>query len=327
MGYNKENYARIRQEYQGKNLKAKEAAEARCLELHKSHPELEKIDKLLSSTGMNILRESVKGAEGLDERIARLREENRELLSARAAYLASIGYPADYTAVKYECSKCSDTGFIGTKMCECMRRELIMAGYESSGLGKLVKTQSFDSFSVDYYKDTPGAYEMMTQNLAICRKFAEKFEADNGESLLFVGKSGLGKTHLSTAIAKTVIERGYDVVYETAQNILSDFEYERFGRGYGDSSPVRTGKYFDCDLLLVDDLGTEVSNQFTVACLYNIINTRINNGKSMIISTNLSVKEIFDRYGERINSRLNGEFLGLNFVGKDIRLKRAKQIR
>ncbi len=324
MGYNRDNYARIRQDFQGRNLRAKEAAEARCLELYKKHPELEKIDRLLSSTGMKILRESVKGSDGLEERIAKLKEENRELLSARAAYLESVGYPADYTSVKYECDKCSDTGFVGTKMCECMRRELIMAGYESSGLSKLVKTQSFESFSTDFYKDTQNAAEIMSANLKMCKRYAKKFDAGNGDSLLFMGKSGLGKTHLSTAIAKVVIERGFDVVYETSQNILADFEYERFGRSYSDSSPVRTDKYFECDLLIIDDLGTEVANQFTVACIYNIINTRINSSKSMIISTNLSTKEIIDRYGERINSRLNGEFLGLNFVGKDVRLKKAR---
>ncbi len=325
MGYNKENYARIRQEFQGKNLRAKEAAEARCAELHKNNPELEKIDKLLSATGMNILCEAAKGSEGLDKRIERLKLENQELLAAREAYLASIGYPADYTSVKYDCTTCSDTGFTGTKMCECMRRELIAAGYESAGLSKLIKTQSFDTFSLDYYKDTPGAAQNMGNVVELCKNYANNFDSSKGECLLLAGKAGLGKTHLSTAIAKVIIERGFDVVYETAQNILADFEYERFTRTYSDTSAPRTDKYFECDLLIIDDLGTEVANQFTVACLYNIINTRLNAGKAMLINTNLSQKEITDRYGERINSRLFGEFMGLRFAGKDIRLKKAKQ--
>ncbi|MBQ2766264.1 MAG: ATP-binding protein, partial [Clostridia bacterium] len=148
------------------------------------------------------------------------------------------------------------------------------------------------------------------------------FDGVNGENVFFCGTTGLGKTHLSTAIAKTLIERGFDVVYDTAQNILSDFEYERFGRSYGDDSESRTDKYFDCDLLIIDDLGTEMTNQFTVSCLYNIINTRINHSKSMLISTNLTQNEIRERYSDRITSRLFGDFMVMRFVGKDIRLQK-----
>ena len=140
--------------------------------------------------------------------------------------------------------------------------------------------------------------------------------------LFLYGGSGLGKTHLSTSIAKVLIERGFDVVYDSAQNIISDFEYERFGRGYGDMSDSRTDKYFDCDMLIIDDLGTEMANQFTVSCLYNIINTRINHSKSMIISTNLAQNEIRERYTDRITSRLFGDFMVMKFTGKDIRLQK-----
>lgn len=322
MAYNKENYARIRQEYSDKNLRAKKAAEARANELHMQYPELLKIDSVLSQTGLNILREASKGKEGLDERIAALRESNRELQAARGEYLKSIGYPADYTAVKYECEKCSDTGFFDGKMCECMRRELVLAGYESSGIGNLIRTQSFDTFSLDYYNRTPDEHRNMEMIYKTCKAYAERFSDENGENLFFCGTTGLGKTHLSTSIAKTLIESGFDVVYDTAQNILSDFEYERFGRGYGDTSESRCDKYFDCDLLIIDDLGTEMANQFTVSCIYNIINTRINHSKSMLISTNLTQSEIRERYSDRITSRLFGDFMVMKFTGKDIRLQK-----
>ncbi|MBQ2707570.1 MAG: ATP-binding protein [Clostridia bacterium] len=323
MGYNKENYIRIRQEYADKNLRAKEAAEQRTRELHALYPELVKIDNVLRETGMNILRESMRGREGLDERIAKLRESNRELQAIRAQYLESIGYPADYTSVKYECEKCRDTGFDGAKMCECLRRDLVLAGYESSGIGKLMRTQSFETFRLDYYNRSPEERRTMERVLGICRGYAERFDAKKGDNLLFCGTTGLGKTHLSTSIAKVVIERGFDVVYDTAQNILSDFEYERFSKSYGDSSEPKTVKYFDCDLLIIDDLGTEMNNQFTVSCLYNIINTRINQSKAMLISTNLTQNEIRERYSDRITSRLFGDFIALRFFGKDIRLQKA----
>lgn len=322
MGYNKENYVRIRQEYADKNLRAKEAAERRANDLHQKYPELLKIDRVLSETGLSIMRESLKGKEGLEERIAKLRENNRELLAIRAQYLESIGYPADYTAVKYECEVCSDTGFVGTKLCECMRRDLVLAGYESSGIGSLMRTQSFDTFSLDYYNRSNDERANMEFTLAACKDYANSFTGDNGKSMFFCGTTGLGKTHLSTSVAKTVIERGFDVVYDTSQNILADFEYERFVRGYSDTSEVRTDKYFECDLLIIDDLGTEVANQFTVSCLYNIINTRINQRKSMIISTNLTQSEIRERYSDRITSRLFGDFMVYRFTGKDIRLQK-----
>ncbi len=322
MGYNKENYVRIRQEYADKNLRAKEAAKQRADELHRSYPELLKIDRVLSETGLAIMREAMQGKEGLDERIEKLRESNRELLAVRAQYLESLGYPADYTSVKYECEKCSDTGFIGTKLCECMRRDLVLAGYESSGIGSLIRTQNFDTFSLDYYSRSPEERRNMSLIFETCKAYAQNFAADTAENMFFCGTTGLGKTHLSTSIAKAVIERGFDVVYDTAQNVLADFEYERFVRGYGDTSEIRTDKYFDCDLLIIDDLGTEMSNQFTVSCLYNIFNTRINQKKAMIISTNLTQGEIRERYSDRITSRLFGDFMVMRFAGKDIRLQK-----
>lgn len=325
MGYNKENYIRIRNEYESKNLRAKKDAEMRAAELRAKYPEFAKIDGKLAETGFHILRESTKGAEGLEERLAALRETNRALQEARGAFLESVGLPKDYTSVRYECTQCKDTGFIGSKMCRCMHLALVMAGYESSGIGKLMRTQSFETFSLDYYKNSPDDYRMMTNIFETCKRYAADFSGNTGNSMVFLGGTGLGKTHMSTSIAKVLIERGFDVVYDTAQNVISDFEYERFVRGYGDSSEVRTDKYFNCDLLIMDDLGTEVSNQFTVACLYNIINTRINNSKSTIISTNLTQKDIRDRFGERITSRLFGEFMACRFAGKDVRLQKARQ--
>ena len=323
MGYNKENYAKIRQIYQDKGRLASEAARIRCEALYAGHPELRKIDLALSETGVKILQASAMGKEGLDERIAALKENNMELQAARRAYLESVGYPADYTDVRYECSKCRDTGFDGVGMCDCMRRELVLAGYESSGIGRLIATQSFESFSLDYYDTVSGERSQMDGVLGTCRRYASEFNGTGSGSMLFFGTTGLGKTHLSTSVAKEVIDRGYDVVYDTAQNILSDFEFERFGRGYGDTSEVRTAKYFDCDLLIIDDLGTEMTNQFSVSCIYNIINTRINSQKPMIVSTNLTRNEIRDRYSDRITSRLFGDFMPLMFVGKDIRMKKV----
>lgn len=324
MGYNRENYRRIRQEYDGKNLRAKEAAEERRRELHAKFPDIEELDAALSMTGLELMEAASRlRGEALEEQIAKIRKNNRSLLAARSALLEQHGYPADYTAVRYECPECMDTGFIGGKMCRCMRKKLILAGYESSGIGHLIRTQSFDTFSPAYQQGDRRAYAVCTANLAVCREYAEHFNPAEGKNLLMVGNTGLGKTHLSTAIAKCVIDRGFDVVYVTAPEMFSDFEGERFGyRRQGDGTERTTDRFFDCDLLILDDLGTEAGTQFTLSCLYNLINTRLNHCRSMIMNTNLGQEELRRRYTDRIASRLFGEFSPLLFIGKDVRAVR-----
>ena len=211
MAYNKKDFARIKKEYSEKYAKARLDADIRRQELHAKFPEIKAIDNILAKTGLEIMgiitNQTPKSAE---EEIKKLRERNEELQRERAQALAFYGYPADYSDVKYECEKCGDTGYVETKMCECMRRALIYAGYESSGLGKLIHTQSFENFSFKYC-DTPKDAERMKHNVAVLKKFAEGFKGKDEFNLLLFGRTGLGKTHLSTSVAKVIIERGFDV--------------------------------------------------------------------------------------------------------------------
>ncbi|MCL2517104.1 MAG: ATP-binding protein [Oscillospiraceae bacterium] len=324
MGYNRDNYKRIRYDYEGKNLKAKEEAVKRTNELYDILPELKDIDDHIKDIGLKLFAEGLKGREGFEERVAEIRKGHLEALEARADLLEYSNYPAGYTDVKYECAECSDTGFIGIDMCSCMKRALVMAGYESSGVGNLIRTQSFETFNLDYYNDISEWRREMEENLQEFKNYAKNFKIETHVNLLLMGATGLGKTHISTSIAKVVIENGFDVVYDTAQNIFGDFEFERFNRTYQDDSEDRTEKYFECDLLIIDDLGTEVNNQFTVSTLYNIINTRVNNNKSIIINTNLTRDELRKKYADRIASRLFGEFLPKMFYGKDVRELKLK---
>ncbi len=315
MAYNAENYKKIAAQYKDKNLRAKEAAEARREELHRNLPQVAEIDRALSATGLRIMREALKGKEGLDVRIRKLEEGNNLLLEARREILRANGYPEDYSSVHYECEECQDIGFVNGKMCKCMRRALTLAGYESSGVLKLIEKQNFDTFDLNYYK---GAERRnMEQILEISKDYALNFRDDTMRNLLFMGDTGLGKTHLSSAIAKVVVDRGFDVVYESAQKIFSDFEAEKFGRvPQGEN---RTERYLACDLLIMDDLGTEMQSAFTVSCLYYLINTRLINEKSMVISTNIDKEEFSRQYTDRITSRLLGEFTVCVFAGTDIR--------
>lgn len=314
MAYNPDNYRRIAAEYKDKNLRAKQTAEARRAELHRAIPQVAEIDHELSKTGLRIMREAMGGREGLDARVKKLEQSNALLLEAREMLLLANGYPADYSAVKYECDECMDTGFVNGRMCKCMRRALNMAGYESSGVLKLVEKQNFGTFDLSFYEGAERAN--MARILARTKSYAQSFDGSM-RNLLFIGTTGLGKTHLSSAIAKDVVEKGFDVVYESAQKIFSDFEAEKFGRtAQGED---RTGRYLTCDLLIIDDLGTEMQSQFTVSCLYHLVNSRLIAEKSMIISTNVRKEELLSKYTDRITSRLFGEFEICVFAGKDIR--------
>ncbi len=323
MGYNKSNYRRLKREFTEKALSAERNAEMRRDELHRAIPELGEIDRALSGLGLRMFRLSTElMGDALEKAIVKLGQENKQLSADRAALLAANGYAEDYDKIKYDCPNCLDTGFVGTRLCSCLRKTLILAGYESSGIGALIRTQSFDTFKPERQHRDPKSMETLRHNLEHCRNYADNFNPATSGNLLLMGGTGLGKTHLSTAVAGVVIERGFDVVYDTAQNIFADFEYERFGRPYGgdtDGEVQRTLKYFECDLLIIDDLGTELSNQFTISCLYNIVNTRINRGSPIIINTNLGRDELRRRYADRITSRLFGEFTLLLFTGNDVR--------
>ena len=317
MGYNSENYKKVKDRIEERRIRAISDAERRREELHRRSPEISEIDRILTRTGLKLFRTACSGGENVREQIERIRNENAQLQESRAAILAALDLPADYTEIKYTCPECSDTGFVGERMCKCMRRELIMEGFRSSGIGNLIEKQSFDNFDLNYYMSSKENYEMMKHNLEEAKKIAEEFGKEP-RNVFLSGNTGLGKTHLSTAMAKRIIERGFDVLYESAQNIISDFEYDRFKTGRGDSGS-HAEKYLVCELLIIDDLGAEVSNQFTVACIYNIINTRINRGLSTIISSNLTPEQLRARYDDRITSRLLGEFIWMAFDGTDIR--------
>ncbi len=321
MAYSRENVARIRAEFENRRREAAAVSESRKAELYRIIPALLPIDQQLSSVGASVLKLALEGGD-VEAGVAHMKEEHNAARARRGEILLPAGYPAAYTDIHYRCRACSDTGFLGTKMCSCMRRELILAGYESSGLGHLLAEQGFDNFSLQYYTGTDRA--SMEVNVRSLKEYAEQFASRKEESWLLIGATGLGKTHLSTSVAKAVLDAGFDVVYDTAQGVFSAFETERFGRGENDISSS-TDRYFRCDLLILDDLGTELTNNFTVSCLYNLINTRLNSRGATLINTNLNYAELRSRYADRITSRLFGEYHLLSFTGKDVRVQKLKQ--
>lgn len=319
MSFSRENVSRVRAEFAERRHAAAAESERRKEELYLKIPALRAIDRELASVGVRVMGAALKGGD-VEDAVARMRSEHEALRARRDAMLLEAGYPADYSDIHFRCERCGDTGFLGTKMCDCMRQALIFAGYESSGIGTLMERQNFDSFTLDYYVGADK--DAMRQNVEILSAFAADFDARKAESYLLIGGTGLGKTHLSTSVARVVIDGGFDVVYDTAQGMFSVFEANRFGKN--DSDAQAEERYFTCDLLIIDDLGTEMTNQFTVSCLYNIINSRVNNCRATIINTNLSSADLRARYADRITSRLFGEFRPLLFSGKDIRAQKLK---
>lgn len=277
-------------------------------------------DTLLSGAGLRIMAAALgKSGESLDT----IHAEYDAIAQRKRELLVKGGYPADYCDIKYHCEKCSDTGYVGIDICECLKKEIVKASLEASGLYSLTESQSFDTFSLDYYEKNDKM--LMSRNLAILKSYAQSFDAGASDSFLFIGGTGLGKTHLSTSVARTVIERGAYVVYESAIMLFADFEAKQFGRSGLRGDAEDTEKYLDCDLLIIDDLGCEMTNQFTLLCLYNILNTRIIKHKSTIISTNLSQNDLRKRYSDRVTSRIFGELKPLLFSGADVREQKTRR--
>ncbi len=235
--------------------------------------------------------------------------------------LEKHGLPEDYLEVKYACPLCNDTGVVGTKLCECHIELLKSLAYEEAGKHSPLRLCTFEDFKLSYYSDKAltsldrSPRETMTDILNVCKEYAESFD-NNSPSILMMGNTGLGKTHLSLSIVGTVINKGYSVLYNSAQNFFRELHNEHFGKS---NTAAYEAMMLECDLLVIDDLGAEFITTFTTAALYNIINTRMNVGLPTIISTNMSLTEIEKTYSNRISSRLIGEYMLLMFDGKDIR--------
>ena len=308
-------YDKAKAEIERRRNEARAKADSRSEILRSESDEISEIDTELASTGMLIFKTACQGGD-----ITPIKERNKALQARRREIMVSLGYPEDYTDVHYTCKECSDTGFIdGIKTCNCFKELIIKERIASSAMGKLIEKQSFDNFDLKGFSYDKDVYEKMKANLASAKNYVKNF-AKNPENLLLIGPTGTGKTHISTAIARELIHMGYDVLYDSTQNIISDFESDRFKNGYG-REENKSDKYLDCRLLIIDDLGTEFSSQFTLSTIYNLLNTRQNKGLATVISTNLSPDELARKYEDRIYSRIIGSGCKvLAFYGKDRRV-------
>ena len=263
-----------------------------------------------------------------------IRERNLALQRERSDLLAHMGLKPEDLDDTPLCTQCNDTGWRGTVMCQCLKE--LCAQEQIKELSKLLDLgeQSFDTFRLDYYSQSiyPGMGVSPRENMElvyeVCLNYAQKFGRFYFKNLYLSGAPGLGKTFLSACIARTVSENGFSVVYDTAGNIFAQFEARKFQRDIQDARDARddTRRYLNCDLLIVDDLGSELTTQFVQTALYELINTRMVSGKHTVISSNLSMEEAARRYSPQIASRLAGEYHALRFFGDDIRLIKKNRI-
>ncbi len=317
MSYSQEVYARATEMLERRKEKATMEAQFRFDEISAKIPELESIQQKLSNIGLSISKVFLFSDDKKAD-MEKLMEESLKLQDEKKKLLVKYGYDENALNITYHCPDCKDTGFIGSRRCKCHKE--LLKNIERENLSKIAPLDdcTFDAFKTEYYPDTERAERIR----ANCLKYATNFTT-NSKSIIFYGGTGLGKTHLSLAIANVAINRGYSVVYGTAQNILNDLQNENFGRT--DNIRYYERAVLNCDLLIIDDLGTEFKSAYTVAELYNIINSRILAKLPTIISTNSTPQELEEKYDQRVTSRIIGEYAPLVLQGNDIRyIKRKK---
>lgn len=311
MSYSQEVYTKATEALERRREKANLEAQARFDEISEKIPELSTIQTELSKIGLSISRVFLYSNDKQAD-IQDLMDKSLALQDQKRRLLVKNGYDENALNVNYTCPACKDTGFIGSRRCKCHNE--LLKDIERAGLSEIAPIEdcTFDSFETKYYPDEPRAEKIK----ATCIKYGTQFTT-NSKNIIFYGGTGLGKTHLSLAIANAVINRGYSVVYGTAQNLLNDLQNENFGRT--DNIRYYERAVLNCDLLIIDDLGTEFKNSYTTAALYNIINSRILAKLPTIISTNFSSDELEEKYDQRITSRIIGEYSPLLLTGNDIR--------
>lgn len=295
-------------------------------EIYKKLPRVADIDRELTLSMIEAASTALKGGADPEEAVRKVAEKNLSLQAERAELMVGAGFPMDCLDDKPLCKTCKDRGYVGSKPCRCLMQ--LYREEQKKELSQLLKLgeENFDAFNLDYYSSVPDTEtgispkENMECVYETCRVYTGKFGVGSG-SLFFTGAPGLGKTFLSACIAREVSEKGYSVVYDTAQSIFSRFEDEKFSKNH-EQEETRSdiARYINCDLLILDDLGTEMTTAFTVSALYDLINSRLAAGKQTIINSNLGIGEIRKRYSPAIASRLEGEYQKLSFFGKDIRL-------
>lgn len=323
-------YDELMRMYDERRQTREETVRERRSELYLAIPKLRAIDSKIADISVAKVRERLFSS---DEDSASSASDTLSALGAeREALIRKAGFPSDYLDPPYICPDCRDTGFIDSERCHCFEKASIDLIYQQSRLSRSYARENFESFDLSYYsKDITDpvlnidARTNAGNALAAAKDFVKNFK-DGGENLLIYGNTGTGKTFLSHCIAKSLIDSAYSVIYLTAYQMFSIFEDKTFGRMKNaeerDPLAVPYERIFSCDLLVIDDLGSEFFNSFTVSRLFECINERLLRDNSTIISTNLDLAELKEIYSERLFSRLTDKYRMIRLFGSDIRIQK-----
>ena len=284
-------------------------------------PRLQEIDRQLRLTMAKAAQAAFVQGGDVQEMMQEARRENL-LLQQERAELAALYFEEGYLDDSPICDRCGGLGYVGSAMCECLA-ELCRQEQKKELTFLNVGKESFEQFRLDYYPEENNIRRIMERTFQACRRYAYSF-SEKSANLLFSGDTGLGKTFLSACIARTVADSGYSVMYESAGHLFANLERAKFAND--ENARKEAEKYNVCDLLIVDDLGTEMPGTFVTSALYTLINDRMLAGKPTIISTNLNTEDFAHRYSPQIASRLRGGYTRIPFVGEDIRIVKARGV-
>ncbi|MEG2195724.1 MAG: ATP-binding protein [Peptostreptococcaceae bacterium] len=329
---NSEKIRSIFLKYEQRRDKNEFELEQRQNEISLKIPELKYIDDEISKIGLRLTKAVLINPNSRENIVNKSKEEINELRLKKDSLLRNHGIDFDYLEMKFNCNVCEDKGFLSTgEKCKCLKQEIINEAYKMSNLDKVLNKENFSNFNFNIFspnKPENGSIsprENMLDIFSICENFVLDFDKENDENLLFYGSTGLGKTYMCNCIAKDLLDRGYVVIYQTSFRILEIIEDYKFRKNPDNKLADENYKnLFDCDLLIIDDLGTELNNSFTSGEIFNIVNTRLISGKKIIISTNLTPSQLGKTYTQRTLSRILDKFRLIKFIGNDLRWERFK---
>jgi DNA replication protein DnaC len=328
MALKNDQYNQILREYDSRKISDKHDLDRRITHAYSLIPELKELEEEIISLSAQSGRMALRGD---DSALNELKEKISELNATKTELLVKEGLPTDYLQMRFQCNKCQDTGYIGKVKCNCFKQAIADLMYSDSNIKSIISNENFSKFSFRFYSDDYvdeslglSPLSNMQKVVAGCKNFVRHFNK-NHDNLLLHGNTGVGKTFLANCIAKELLDSGYTVIYLTAFRLFDILEKHKFSKDE-DSSLAASNQFdyiLECDLLIIDDLGTELNNSFTNSQLYLIINERLLRQKSTIISTNLSLPNINTTYGERIFSRIISSYSVQRIIGEDIRLLKA----
>lgn len=325
MALSNSQYNAVMRNYEQQQLQNKHEQDRRIRQVYEAVPQIEALDQLISTKAGACARRVLGGDTGAR---AQLKEELLDVREQKELLMAAAGFPGDYMEMHYRCPDCMDTGYANGKRCHCLEQARTSMLYAQSNIQEVVARENFRTFSFEYYDDSRmvpslGMTELAYMKLVVqrCHAFVDDFRETRG-NLLFTGSTGVGKTFLTNCIAGALIDRHVSVIYMSSHDLFELFSKYRFHYDIEEELEENYKHILECELLIIDDLGTEVNNTFVSSQLFYCINERLNRNRGTIISTNLSMDMLRDTYSDRVTSRIMSSYTTIPLYGQDIRMKK-----